>query len=130
MAKNKKRTARSAGPPKQKAPESSKRSNYPLLVMAVGAVLLAGGGFFFYKSRAVTPVSVQAVAPAVAAGSGLQETRPTLPPEIFSGKVRQAYAIARDIPQVLDKLYCYCRCRENFGHKNLLSCYVDNHAST
>lgn len=130
MTKKKKKTTRSAGTPRQKPPEPTRRSNYPLLLMAIGAVLLVVGGFYFYKSRPSAAPSVQATAPTGAARSGLQETRPTLPPEMFSGRVREAYAIARDIPEVLDKLYCYCRCRENFGHKNLLSCYVDNHAST
>ncbi|MBW1697600.1 MAG: hypothetical protein JRH18_00915 [Deltaproteobacteria bacterium] len=60
----------------------------------------------------------------------LRETRRTLAPALFSGKVRKAYQIARDIPEVLDKLYCYCLCKENYGHKNLLTCYVDSHAST
>ena len=59
----------------------------------------------------------------------LRETRQTLPPAFFGGRVKQAYQIARDIPEVLDKLYCYCLCKENNGHKNLLTCYVDNHAA-
>jgi hypothetical protein len=29
---------------------------------------------------------------------------------------------------LLDSLYCYCNCKKNFGHKSLLSCYVDTHA--
>jgi hypothetical protein len=61
------------------------------------------------------------------------ETRATLDPRTFSDpKVRKAYQIAKDIPWVLDSIYCYCRCEESpvFRHKSLLSCYVDRHAST
>ena len=61
------------------------------------------------------------------------ETRATLEPNSFSDpKVRSAYQIAKEIPQVLDSIYCYCQCEESpaFIHKSLLSCYVDSHAST
>lgn len=58
------------------------------------------------------------------------ETRRTLPPALFMGKAAAAYGVAKRIPALLDQLYCYCRCKENFGHKSLLSCYADRHAST
>jgi hypothetical protein len=60
------------------------------------------------------------------------ENRPTLDPAQFGHPlVRQAYQAAKEIPWVLDSIYCYCRCKENpnFRHKSLLSCYVDLHAS-
>jgi len=59
----------------------------------------------------------------------LKETRPTLSPALFQGKIARAYQIAREMPKVLDQLYCYCRCEDNFGHKSLLSCYVDQHGA-
>jgi hypothetical protein len=61
------------------------------------------------------------------------ETRETLDPARFSNPtVKRAYEVAREIPWVLDSIYCYCRCKESptFRHKSLLSCYVDLHAST
>lgn len=61
------------------------------------------------------------------------EMRATLAPELFSNpRVREAYRIAKEIPWVLDSIYCYCECEQSpaFRHKSLLSCYVDNHAST
>jgi hypothetical protein len=60
------------------------------------------------------------------------ETRATLDPNMFSDpRVKKAYQVAKEIPWVLDSIYCYCRCAESpaFRHKSLLSCYVDNHAS-
>ncbi len=57
------------------------------------------------------------------------ETRETLSPRYFVGKTAKAYEVARRIPEVLDRIYCYCRCQDNFGHKSLLTCYVDRHAS-
>lgn len=56
------------------------------------------------------------------------ETRPTLPPSNYTGETALAYQAAREIPEVLDSLYCYCDCEKHSGHKSLLSCYVDEHA--
>lgn len=60
------------------------------------------------------------------------ETRATLDPGLFKdARVKSAYQAAKEIPWVLDSIYCYCFCGESpaFKHKSLLSCYVDNHAS-
>jgi len=60
------------------------------------------------------------------------ETRATLDPGMFpDARVKQAYKVAKEIPWVLDSIYCFCMCKESptFRHKSLLSCYVDNHAS-
>ncbi|MBI5047895.1 MAG: hypothetical protein HZB54_02940 [Deltaproteobacteria bacterium] len=57
------------------------------------------------------------------------ETRPTLSPVRFTGKTALTYEIAREIPEILDSLHCYCECKKHFGHKSLLTCYVDDHAA-
>ncbi len=60
------------------------------------------------------------------------ETRSTVDPGMFSDpRVKKAYQVARDVPWLLDSIYCYCKCEESpaFRHKSLLSCYVDNHAA-
>ncbi len=60
------------------------------------------------------------------------ETRATLDPGQFSdARVKEAYRVAKEIPWVLDSIYCFCMCKESptFRHKSLLSCYVDNHAA-
>jgi hypothetical protein len=60
------------------------------------------------------------------------ETRATLDPDMFKDpQVRESYRIAKEIPWVLDSIYCFCYCKESpaFKHKSLLSCYVDNHAA-
>lgn len=57
------------------------------------------------------------------------ETRATLSPTEFTGETARAYQIAKEIPEVLDSLYCYCECEKHFGHKSLLTCYVDDHAA-
>jgi hypothetical protein len=67
---------------------------------------------------------------AEAAVAARRETRPTLDPARFVGKARVSHQVARDIPDVLDQLYCYCACDKHLGHKSLLSCYTDGHAAT
>jgi hypothetical protein len=128
--KKKKKAAVESASPKKRTPDANGPSKIPLLLLSIGAVLLAIGGFYLYQGGASKPASSRQTVQTANTQSGLQETRATLPPSMFNGRVREAYAVAQDIPEVLDKLYCYCRCKENFGHKNLLSCYVDNHAST
>ena len=53
----------------------------------------------------------------------------TLPPEMFSGKTRDAYQAAQDVPEVLEEMPCYCGCMEHEGHKNNLFCFADRHAA-
>jgi len=131
MAKKKKknRSKKSTPGTKQTALVAKKRSKYPLFAMLAGGVLALTGGYFWYQGEEA-PVPATQLTESKTENVSLRERRPTLSPQNFTGKVRRAYEVARAIPQVLDRLYCYCRCRENFGHKNLLSCYVDTHAST
>ena len=127
--KKKRQSTQPTGGSKQKASSREKRSSFPLIAVAVGAGLLIAGIYFFYQGdarKAETPEP-----PALKKEKiSLRERRATLSPDLFTGRIWKAYRIAREIPEVLDGLYCYCRCRENFGHKSLLSCFVDKHAST
>ena len=82
-----------------------------LLFVLASSVFIAGCG------KAVDPASLRG-----------GETRETLSPAYFTGKEAKAYAIAKEIPEILDSLYCYCDCEKHFGHKSLLTCYVDLHA--
>ncbi|MBT8364727.1 MAG: PCYCGC domain-containing protein [Deltaproteobacteria bacterium] len=122
--KRKKRTTKA----KQSALQSNKRSKFPLIASIAGGVLVLIGIYFLYPEEKLTQ-QLPDLSEMKKEKFNLQENRPTLSPQRFSGTVRLAYEVARAIPEVLDRLYCYCRCQENFGHKNLLSCYVDTHAS-
>jgi hypothetical protein len=59
----------------------------------------------------------------------LKSLAPTLAPERFSGKQRLGYLAAKEIPQTLAQLPCYCHCDKGFGHKSLHTCFVDDHAA-
>jgi hypothetical protein len=93
-----------------------------LWTLALAPLFLAGGGFAWLASSTDK---------ALLRSSGLayREKRPILSPMNFTGKARRAHEVARDIPDVLDQLRCYCRC-DGIGHVSLLSCYTDGHAAT
>ena len=114
--------------PKRRRPRS--RHSRKVLLAIGGLVVLTTFAGYRLIARAPNPAKLQ-VAAADCAMEDMRraEHRPALPASLFVGRVRAAYAAADVIPNVLDQLYCYCRCRENIGHKSLLSCYVNNHAA-
>ena len=57
----------------------------------------------------------------------LNNLRPTLPPELFKGNERLAYQAAKEIPQTLAQLPCYCHCDKGHGHQSLHSCFESEH---
>lgn len=117
---------------KQGKRSSARSAKLPLVIVVL--CLLGVGGYFFYNqySQANAPV-VQSLNPEdlkkkIESLKG-HESRMTLMPALFTGKVAMAYQIARQNRELLDAMYCYCYCEKNIGHKSLLSCYVDRHAA-
>ena len=87
----------------------------PLVVLAVLGLLLAG---------------YAALAPRASAGpnphprEGITAAR-VQPPEryVSDPQIAAVYAEVAKIPEVVDGIYCYCRCSEHHGHESLLSCF-------
>lgn len=52
---------------------------------------------------------------------------PTLSPDMFTGNKKLAYQAAKEIPEVLAQLPCYCHCDRGHGHKSLHSCFESEH---
>lgn len=44
-------------------------------------------------------------------------------------RVRTAYEAAKQYAHVLESIYCYCRCKENIGHRALVECFETEHGS-
>lgn len=94
------------------------------VVWGLGAgALAAAGGWYLW-------------APAGAARTGNHPDPPrgaslpvTLSPALFAGKATAAYQVAREIPETLARIYCYCRCDKTVGHKSLVYCFSDDHAA-
>jgi hypothetical protein len=109
---------------KRHRPAAAKRRGLPLAGLFAGAALIAAVSIYTYSSS-------RSSVSEVTDGSAYvrRETKDTLSPALFVGKVETAYRVAQDIPDVLDHLYCYCQCDKHSGHKSLRSCYTDNHAA-
>ncbi len=59
------------------------------------------------------------------------ENRPILPASMYKGKAAKAYKLAKEIPHVLDKVFCYCYCEYHpkIKHKSLKSCFATDHGA-
>jgi hypothetical protein len=54
----------------------------------------------------------------------------TLNPNTFADpEVRDAYQAAKDAPEVLEHLACYCGCFREANHRNNLDCFKDMHGT-
>ena len=53
----------------------------------------------------------------------------TLNPAAFAKdpEIQLAYQAAKDVPEVLEHVACYCGCYGNSGHRNNLDCFKDSH---
>jgi hypothetical protein len=103
-----------------------------ITVLALVALLLTGCSQTSKQTAqpSSNPPQTQARVPAYyrdAASAGA--LAPTLPPDKFIGPAKEAYQVAKDIPNTLAQLPCYCYCDMHMGHKSLHSCFEDTHAS-
>ncbi len=63
------------------------------------------------------------------------ERHPVLNPLLFQTgpepDVPRAYEAARRFPDTIDRIHCFCECKENQreGHKTLLTCFTNEHAA-
>ncbi len=58
--------------------------------------------------------------------SGRSKNSAVLDPRQFERReVRRAYAIAQEIPEVLNQLYCWCGCENRGVHRSNLACFED-----
>jgi hypothetical protein len=101
---------------KQTTPASGAATKINVLLI-VGAVVLAAG-IIWYSLRP-TPVVQREVLP--------KPNVVTVDPAKFTGKTGLAYAVAKEIPEVLAQLPCYCGCMSGHGHKSNLDCFRDEH---
>jgi hypothetical protein len=101
-----------------KSKHKKKQSNNLWLVAA--AAIVTGGIIWFAVRSPGEPVSLANL------------TKPnvqTLSPDIFTGKTREAYQAAKEVPEVLHQMPCYCGCQQNPGHKSNLYCFADAHGA-
>ena len=129
---------------RERMPRSARsKAHSPALVFVVLALVLSvGGGLaasYIGQAPDGTP-SHRAVADEIRSERRVGELRPSglrivptgrsdaaavLPPEQFTGRVRNAYWIATQIPEVLNQLYCWCGCIDRGEHRSSLQCFED-----
>ena len=98
--------------------QNRKRSKFLSMgVLTIGVALVIGLIFFFPKSE---PWGLPAIP---------HNPRPaTLSPELFTGRVAKVYRIAQEVPELLERMPCYCGCYVSDRHQNNLDCYTDRHS--
>ena len=95
------------------------RSRKSGVLIAGGAVVILAAIYFgasaWYSSRD----------PGSSGGAGRNVL--TLDPGLYQGPAHEAYRVAREHPELLAQLHCYCGCDRLHGHNNLLDCFRDTH---
>ncbi len=73
--------------------------------------------------------------PALNSCTTCLERRAILDPNLFAKgyepDVKPAYEVARKYPDMLDRIHCFCECKESprERHKTLLTCFTNEHAA-
>jgi uncharacterized protein with PCYCGC motif len=114
----------------------------PLLATTVGVLaailvfplVVSGSG----APRARAGAGKKAAAPAKKAADSCKvclEREPVLDPNLFARgyepDVLLAYEAAKKYPDLIDRLHCFCECKESARehHKTLLTCFTNQHAA-
>lgn len=96
---------------------------FPTLLVALGTTYLLTGA-----QRIPTGQPTQSGGRLIRTGQPRTPRPATLDPAMFSEPdVRLAYQAAKEIPEILENLPCYCGCFSNSGHRNNLDCFHDAH---
>jgi len=143
MGKASKTKAASARPPVRTGKKKTR------LWQGVFTLVVLGGlaATFLLMYRPATPADeteagnpASAAAPSGDDGLSIRQVLPatprnprprTLASSRFSDpQTSTAYQIAQVIPQVLERLPCYCGCYQSVAHQNNLDCFSDEHGVT
>ena len=98
-----------------------KSTNRQNLVLGIAAVAIMAG---------IAWVSLRGTSEPADDSAAIAKSAEVLSPTLFNDeRTRAAYQVAKDIPEVLEQLPCFCGCMTSFGHKNNLFCFKDQHGS-
>jgi len=118
---------------KRKPKQSDLWGRNALIGMVVVAVLVFAGIFFeALRAKPARPEDARA-GPVPIYFRSVADAMPfpaTLDPAKFQRRdIREAYQVAKEIPEVLAQQPCYCYC-ERKGHRGLLDCFRTEHAAS
>jgi hypothetical protein len=100
--------------------------------MALVAATACGGGKARETAAALpdSAATAPAVMPAPTTVADASHPNRVIDPDKWTDpQVRAAYAAAKKHAAVLEHIYCYCRCKENHGHRALVECFESEHGS-
>ena len=97
----------------------------------LAAVLLVGcSAADTPRDEAGAPAVAAEAAPSSQAAPDAAGVNKVMDPLGFADqRVRTAYDAAKKYAHVLEEIYCYCRCKENIGHRALVECFETDHAA-
>ncbi len=106
--------------------------NWRSRLLGVLAAFLLLGTMLSSSTRVESADSAPACCATHQAGEtqAAADLQKTMDPQQFTGQIREAYQVARENPDLLVQLHCYCGCDRTNGHKNLLDCYRSTHAAS
>jgi hypothetical protein len=108
---------------------TKRRTSYRPWLVAIGCVLALALVVVMTSPGARQPSNGHA--PVVVATGRSDASFVLYPARFADSRQREAYAAARQVPAILNQLYCWCGCKENPAthHRALLECYESEHAS-
>jgi len=102
--------------------QNAKAGNQNLWLGIAAVVLIAGIAWYAMRPADSATTETASVAQQ-------QDPGATLSPALFQGVTREAYQVAKDIPEVLEELPCFCGCMKERAHQSNLDCFKDDHSS-
>jgi hypothetical protein len=109
---------------KKKAASPAKNKNGKWWLVLGGVAVFAA--VLWFSGRNEEPTPPQAAVQTASAQTPAVKSA-TLSPDLFTGRVREAYQAARDVPEVLKQVQCYCGCKRTAGHQSNFDCFTDEH---
>ncbi|MGQ0561096.1 MAG: CYCXC family (seleno)protein [Gemmatimonadota bacterium] len=102
----------------------NKKGGVPVWIYGLLGLLLIAAGYRLMAGR--SPAAGNHPEPR----AGITAEK-VLPASTFAEQpdAARVYAMAQEIPHVLDGIYCHCDCSQHSGHYSLLSCYESDHGS-
>lgn len=100
------------------------KSGVPVWIYGLLGLLLIAAGYRLMAARGNGPTEHPTPRAGITAERVLPASALTEQPD-----VARVYAMAREIPEVLDGIYCHCDCSKHSGHYSLLECYESDHGA-
>lgn len=131
MGKDKRRKT-SKYPKKELKEKTESKSVLKYLVFSLALAVAAALSLTVWMAAERAPSGISKISKATFSLPAAPRTpRPqTLSPALFQGKTAEAYRVAKELPELIERMPCYCGCYRTNGHQNNLDCYIDSHAAT